>query len=451
MKLLFVSVILFVSVVSTEVLNAYIGECYLTSNTSVDSSLRHDDGNTLNLVCVNSFRQTDLFGDSPTSRCSKSSGFVKSQIIQINFENCSLTNIGYGIFEVYKNLTNLNATYLGLEHLQKQFFNEAKNLTNLDVSHNKLIELPSFLFLNAGKLRVADFSFNQIHRMDSFTFTGELKLEKLNLAQNNIATLDKMLFDYLLNLKHLNLSNNSIHDLNEHTFDNLTHLEVLDLSFNPIEKLSTETFTSLVKLKYLNLSHTQLSTIKSKTFCRLENLEILDLSHNHLKILDVRMLDSGIFLPRFDHLKGLLIEGNQLTELDGFTSEQFPALKIHGIPDNKFDCCYLAKLFRSIGWKQLELPFDENSNHPNLTDATGARCIFGGEFLYFEDTTNFSWAEALSVVCFLFVLLLFVMVGAIMKTNNRYQSATSLDHNMTVHCDSISNFDYPNVYDVPKF
>lgn len=450
MNLLFVSLMFVLSVDSTEVFNAYIGECYLT-NGDVNSTQRPNDGNSLNFVCVDSFHQTNLFDDSLNSRCSKGSTFPRSQIVQINFENCSLTNIAYRIFEVYKSVTTFNASHLGLEILQKQLFNEAKNLTYLDVSHNDIAELSQFLFVNAAKLREVDFSFNRINRIDSFTFTGDLKLEKLNFAQNNIAKLDKLLFDYLLNLIHLNLSTNIISTLDEHTFDNLTHLEVLDLSFNPIHELNTAAFASMVKLKYLNLSHAQLSTIKSQTFCRLENLEVLDLSYNNLKILDVRMLDSGIFLPRFDHLKLLLIGGNQLTELDGFTSEQFPALKIHGIPDNKFDCCYLAKLFRSIGWKQLELPFDENSNHPNLTDASGARCLFGGEFSYFEDTKNFSWAEALSVVCFLFVLLLFVMVAAILKTNMSYHMPDSTDHNITMHCDSISNFENPNVYDVPKF
>lgn len=405
---------------------------------------------------MKSYRQTDLFSESSTSECSQltlthsSAEFQKDKIMEIKFEDCSMSNIGYRIFEVYKTVTVLNATHLGLESLQKQFFIEAKNLTILDVSHNHIVDLSSFLFVNAVQLKTADFSFNHINRVDSLVFAGDSNLEQLNFAYNNITSVHKQLFDYLLNLQHLNLSHNFITNLEEYTFINLTNLKVLDLSYNPLEELSVKTFASLTKLQRLNLSHTRLTEIKPKMLCRLEALQILDLSHNHLIVLDVRAFDGGIFLPRFDHLQSLFIGGNQLTELNGFSSERFPVMKITGIPDNKFDCCYMAKLFRSIGWKQLELPFDENSHHPNVTDSVGQKCNFGGTFLNEADNPNYTWSEILTVICILLSALLFVMVGALMKSTRNFR-APGITENITVPCDSISNFDNSNMYDVPKF
>ncbi|XP_055299647.1 toll-like receptor 3 [Sitodiplosis mosellana] len=448
MKFLVFSVFFIICVNSSEILNGYIGDCSLKS--SFDAN--HD---TLTFICVKSFRQTDLFSESATSTCSEytltpsNTEFYKNQIVQISFEDCSMSNLGYRIFEVYKNVTVLNASHLGLESLQKLLFQEAKHLNHLDVSHNNIAELSSFLFVNAEHLKEADFSFNHINRIDLLAFAGDSKLEQLSFAHNNITTLQKQLFDYLLNLRHLNLSHNSITNLEEHTFDNLTNLKVLDLSFNPLEQLSIKTFASLTKLQRLNLSHTQLTEIKAKTLCRLEELQTLDLSHNNLIVLDVRAFDGGIFLPKFDYLKTLFIGGNQLNELNGFTSERFPVMKIVGIPDNKFDCCYLIKLFRSIGWKQLELPFDDNSKHPNLTDSMGVKCNFGDEFLYEAESPHYTWAEILTVICILLLALLFVMVGAIMKTTRKFRSSRT-NENMNVPCDSISNFDNSNMYDVPK-
>lgn len=431
-------------------LNGYIGECSLEKS----SNASHHD--TLTFICVKSFRQTDLFSDSATSQCTdytlvpSSTEYRKDLIVKINFEDCSMPNIGYRIFEVYKNVTTLNANHLALESLQKHLFIEAKKLISINVSHNHIVELSSFLFVNAVHLTTADFSFNHINRIDALAFAGESNLELLNFAHNNITTLHKQLFDYLLNLRILNLSHNFIEHLEESTFVNLTNLKFLDLSNNPLKELGIKTFASLTKLQHLNLSHTQLSEVKAKTLCRLVGLETLDLSNNNLVVLDVRAFDSGIFLPRFDYLQSLFIAENQLVELNGFSSDRFPVLKISGIPFNKFDCCYLMKLFRSINWKQLELPFDENSHHPNLTDSTGAKCNFGGEFIYDAEKPSYTWAEILTVICVLLLALLFVMVGALMKSTKNFRAAGT-NGNITVQCDSISNFDNSNMYDVPKF
>lgn len=436
-----------IAIDATDSTNAYIGECYLTN--SADSA-QPDDGEKLTFICVKDFIQTNFFDASPTSRCSKTSDFQKDHIEEINFEHCSMSNIRNPIFEVFKSVHTLNATNLGIEMLQKELFREAKNLTILTVSHNKIVELPSFLFFNAAELAHVDLSFNKINFIDSSAFAGDSTMQTLNLAYNNITSLAGEFFEYLLNLKHLNLSHNVITTLQERTFDQMHQLETLDLSFNLIEVLNTQIFVSLTKLKHLNLSHANLCEIKAKTFSRLEVLQTLDLSHNKLKVLDVRALDAGIFLPKFDHLERLYIGVNQLNELNGFSSDRFPIIKFIGIADNKFECCYLMKLFRTIGWRQLDLPFDNNSNHPNISDSTGVKCDFTNSFQYVSDVSEFSWTEVLSVISALFIMLLFVMVISIMK-HNQHVHVNSAPENIAVQCDNTSNWSNPNIYDVPKF
>lgn len=429
-KFAFVHILFTVSLV-----NGYIGECLLEK----------DDH--LKLICVGEYRQTSFFDRSEVSECSTGQEFRKDQIAEISFENCSISSIGTPIFEVYKSLTILNASHSGLEMLQKELFREAKNLTKLNVSHNKIMELSSFLFVNAGNLSEADFSFNSIARVDSFAFAGESKMEKLNFAQNKITVLEKQLFDYLPKLEHLNLSHNAITTLGQHTFDNLTHLLTLDLSFNNIDRLDASIFSSLEQLEILNLSNAQLSEIDSKTFSHQTKLTILDLQHNNLKMLDIQVFIDGIFLPRIDSLKQLLIGENQLQELNGFSSTQFPSVKISGIHRNKFECCDMKKLFRAFDWKQLELPFDENSHHPNVTDTKGLKCEFSNDSIPDVDQTSFSWSEMLVVICVVLVIVLSVIVISIIK---RLQNFGEFREHMEI-MERGSKTNESNLYESPKY
>lgn len=442
LKFSFVHILFIISVNAIEpiVSNGYIGECLLTNE-------HH-----LTFICVSDFRQTNFFDTSTVSECSEMyHEFRKEQIVEINFENCTMSNIGKPIFEVYKSISSLNASHLELLALQKELFREAKNLTKLNASHNKIVELSSFLFVNAGNLSEADFSFNAIQRVDPFAFAGDLKLEYLNLSQNNIATLQKQLFDYLPKLKHLDVSHNALTVLGENIFGNLTDLRTLHLSFNSIEQLNINTFASLIKLRTLNLSNAKLSAISPKTFSQLSELQALDLSHNSLKVLDIRIFDEGIFLSRFDSLKLLSIGGNQLQELNGFSSAQCPDVKIAGLDENRFECCDFKHIFKSFNRKQLLLAFDENSNHPNVSDSLGLKCEFGNDSATDAESREFNWTDMLAVICLILVTLLFVIVISILTQIKHFKEFRTNAENIAIECRIRSNESTRNIYDLPKF
>lgn len=293
----------------------------------------------------------------------------------------------------------MNATYLGLETLQKEF-DEAKQLTKLNLSHNNIVEVPKFSFVNSKMLIEADFSNNQISRVDPLAFATDSKLETLILSHNKIVSINKQLFDFLPKLKMLNLSYNAINELG------------------------------------------------ASTFCRLQQLVVLDLSHNNLKILDAHAFDGGIFLPKFDQFKLLSIGGNHLSELNGFTNDRFPDVKIFGIHENHFDCCYLKNLFRSIHQHQLDLTFDENGKNPNITDSIGKKCHFDDDFVYEKETSQIDW---LAIVIMVGIIVLgAIFYSIIMKFRySETQMQIEAAENAPIKCNRQSSLDYFS--DVPKY
>lgn len=451
MKLLILHVLFVVSVNSNEppVRNNHIGNCSFGEVSNADAQYTQD-GDRITFECVPSFQSNDYFNSSTSITCPNFGGETvsKHQIVQMDFDNCSMSTIGFTIFEVYTEISILNVSYLGIETLQPELFQSADKLTKLNVSHNNISEVKKFLFAKTKKLVELDFSFNTINRIDSHTFAGDSKVKRLNLSNNSIKYLSEELFDHLLRLEHLDLSNNAIDDLEENTFNSLTNLQSLDLSYNPIQELNKKTFDSLTKLRHLYLSHMNLETIEPKTFCRQEQLEVLDLSYNRLKVLDIRAFDGAIFLPRIDNLKHLLIGNNQLNELNGFSSSRFPNVKITGIDQNEFDCCYLEELLRSIDRKQLDLSFDENTNHPNLSDSMGVKCEFGSNFIYDDrEEPDSNWTGTLIIICMLLLTAIFVLTILIVRGKQTHERTETTKNQCARHFnDSVGN-----VYDVPKF
>lgn len=373
----------------------------------------------------------------------------EDQIVQINFENCLMTNISSGIFEVFNRINILNASFMGLETLHDEF-QEAKHLIKLNVSHNNIIELPPLLFTKAKSLAEVDFSFNKISHIDSSAFGDAANIEALTFAHNNIKLLPNGIFDHLSNLWQLNLSHNAITNLDARTFKMLKNLTSLDLSHNAITELSTNLLVSLNKLQYLNLAHLMLTTIKPMTFRRQTHLLTLDLSQNRLKELDIGIFDSGIFLSKFDNLQHLLIGGNRLKELNGFSSTQLPSVLIDGLDQNKFDCCYFNELFRLFDWKQLNLPFDFSTHHPNVSDSTGFKCSFGNsETSKGDSIMACNLTEWLMYICALLLALLIFMI--ILFVKNCFKRTEATDHfNTVIHgspaqrpisCSSLTVFD----------
>lgn len=300
------------------------------------------------------------------------------------FDNFALSGV--------KQLNSLNLSFNYIEKINGDYFDSAMKLTYLNLSNNAIDEIAPNTFLVLENLNSLDLSFNNIKKLNKSAFDGLVRLQSLtlqrlsnetteiestafmglntllslNLSQNRIASVEMgtfkglshlksialspikidriMKFSFEFKLRELDISNDlsSFALLNcttviidKDAFNNLTSLESLNLANNPLQSLSVGLFANLEQLQFLNLSNIKLSDIKLGTFSHTIKLKTLDLSRNLLK-----KFDFGLFLPR-NNLNRLYLDGNNLIELEGFSSRILPDLLVVGLTGNDFNCTYL--------------------------------------------------------------------------------------------------------------
>lgn len=130
------------------------------------------------------------------------------------------------------------------------------------------------------------------------------------------------------------------------------------------------------------MAHTNLTKIELGTFSYTRGLIDLDLSENQLT-----QLDFGLFLPAFRYLETLYLDGNQLTDMEGFTNELFPRLNSLGIANNNFNCSYLKHFMRSVDWEQIRLPVDRMPLNIHKTNIRGVECDTDEDIEKLKETT----------------------------------------------------------------
>lgn len=264
-------------------------------------------------------------------------------------------------------LTMLDLSGNKIEVLDENAFKGLVNLTHMNLANNNIRELHPFAFVGLVKLFHLDISHNSISILEDRTFANLSKLNRLQLSYNQIFNIEKYAFATAHSLLRLDLSHNNITD--EQIFDNLYNLLHLDLSHNPINELGIGTFAKLLKLEHLDLGHTNLTNIELGTFSYSRGMVTLDLSENSLKSLDF-----GLFLPAFRYLESLYLDGNRLSDMEGFTNSLFPRLNALGITNNNFNCSYLKHFMRSVDWEQIRLPLDRMPLNIHKTNIRGVAC-----------------------------------------------------------------------------
>lgn len=337
--------------------------------------------------------EAKYFGENMDIKCgNRTKRYKKSNIIAINFENCSMPRILFDMFERYP-LGILNISHTNLEQFEPEMFERAANLHTLIASHNHIRSIPYILFWRAEHLEYVDFSHNEIERVPLPALDGARSVVDLNLAKNQITEIDPLLFDSCKNLVSLNLSRNKIREIragtfagayklkgldlsfnsistiSSYAFENLTALEVLHLSANDLQTLPVDIFVGLPALKHLDLAFTRLITIELGTFSFNQKLKSLDLSCNLLKHFDF-----GLFMPERTELTELLLDANALTELDGFSQNVLPNLKTLGITNNLFKCGYLEYFFEELYWSAVTIRVEMTQIETNTSNINGIAC-----------------------------------------------------------------------------
>lgn len=238
-----------------------------------------------------------------------------------------------------------------LTTIQPEVFRNLRRIKEVNLSNNQLILIHPDTFAEAASLENLMLSYNQLQ---SFKLTDKNIVHQLHLDNNNLTTLlinatrfvrasynriSQLLLYQSLHIESMDLRANNLTSISNLT--NIAYLLHLDVSENPIGPLNITTFNQLKRLRGLSLRGTGIRELKFGMFSKQKYLEELDLSFNNLTSLNLDM-----FVPYLTNLKKFLVDGNELTELQGNRtfSETFPMLQKLGISRNRFNCSYLHHL-----------------------------------------------------------------------------------------------------------
>ncbi|XP_055298619.1 toll-like receptor 3 [Sitodiplosis mosellana] len=279
-------------------------------------------------------------------------------------------------------LDELHLDFNQLEMIDVDLFAHNTLLARLSLNNNRLIRLECDSIKELKYLNKIDLSVNKLEEFNTTCISGidldliihDNQLQKLTLR--NVASLHAShnqirhvyIENGISNLKSLKLASNNLTNITG-IFEHLNSLETLDLSYNYVGKLNISTFAKLTNLEHLNLGHTNLSNINFGTFFHQKELKSLDISYNNLN-----KMNFDVFLPYLKNLEQLVLDGNNLTEMEGLTNSMFPQLSVLSISNNNFNCTYLAKLLRTLKWDELGLSIDPELVHTNETHINGIAC-----------------------------------------------------------------------------
>lgn len=293
-----------------------------------------------------------------------------------------LKNLDKSTFAMMTMLDELHLDFNQLEVIDVDLFAHNTLLARLSLNNNRIIRLECDSIKELKYLNKIDLSMNKLQEFNTTCISGidldliihNNQLEKLSLR--NVASVhasnNKIKHVYIengiSNLKSLKLASNNLTNITG-IFEHLNSLETLDLSYNYVGKLNISTFAKLTNLEHLNLGHTNLSNINFGTFFHQKELKSLDISYNNLN-----KMNFDVFLPYLKSLESLVLDGNNLTEMEGLTNSMFPQLSVLSISNNNFNCTYLAKLLRTLKWDELGLSIDPELVHTNETHINGIAC-----------------------------------------------------------------------------
>lgn len=70
----------------------------------------------------------------------------------------------------------------------------------------------------------------------------------------------------------------------------------------------------------------------------------------------------------------MYLDGNQLSDMEGFSNSLFPRLNALGITNNRFNCTYLKQFMRMVDWDTIRLPVDRMPLNIHQTNIRGVAC-----------------------------------------------------------------------------
>ena len=186
--------------------------------------------------------------------------FLHSVICQ-KFDNTSKT-FHFGVLAWSVTFTD---NYFEITDLA-QSLESLYNLINLDLENTSISELPDYMFKVNKYLLKLNIRYNKINSLSYKSFFNLSLLALLHLSGNYLVKLDAYAFHYLVSLPTLMLSCMFLKDIENNAFLHLVNLVHLDLHGNMIAKLPKSFMKQLPLLKILNLRTNPLTEVYFEMF-----------------------------------------------------------------------------------------------------------------------------------------------------------------------------------------
>lgn len=253
--------------------------------------------------------------------------------------------------------------------------NDFVKVTTLTVQNGKEFTVPNTpkVFGKMPNLKKVILINNKITNIEGEPFKSNTKLEQLDLSQNaDLKSFDFKIFSpdvkkitvklpktittLNINCKNsdcrFNVEGNGVLekikklDASKNRFENASDimsklgstLDTLDLSHCKMDLLNSRLLEKFTNLSYLNLGGSQINEIEGRPFEYQTALVELDLSR-----MNLTEVDDTIFDKKFQSLKKLNLEHNNLTDVEIIKTDYFGQLKDLAIYDNEFTCVYLQE------------------------------------------------------------------------------------------------------------
>lgn len=281
-----------------------------------------------------------------------------NQITRLDLSNNRIDVVDNATFAALISLETLYLSSNFIRVIAADVFTQNMKLTTLQLSYNNL---SSFACDNLNNVWQLDLGYNNIMSIDGhFSSIGEISLNVENNKLTNI-TLNSnytslqafsnelqwiIVESDLFELQTLNVSHNRVENIPEILSRFGDALKFLDLTNNFVGKLTVNMFKKCNNLVELRLRNTSLTNIQYGTFHHQQKLRLLDISFNNLK-----KINFNTFRQDLHSLVYFYLDGNNLTQMDGFAPLYFPNLNRIGITANNFTCNYLSEYMWQ--WRHL--------------------------------------------------------------------------------------------------
>ncbi|XP_055302584.1 toll-like receptor 8 [Sitodiplosis mosellana] len=251
-----------------------------------------------------------------------------------------------------------------------------------NVAGNQLKNTPDLIQYIRGQDSRLYLNGNHVGKLDAITFenvdVGELYLKNTNLSIDDLKP-----FEPLERLRKLDISFNNLENVNfsvpSTAFKDLVHFSAahcnitnaselikllglpiasLDLSVNDLKTLNATIFKDFINLQTLNLSRTNLVEIDFGIFRHSNYLQEADFSYNTIQRVSVSSPAT--------YLGILYLDNNQLTDVEPFTTLNFPKLWKMSVSKNQIPCTALAEL--TLTWPDLK--FVDNPSEQRHSDCS---------------------------------------------------------------------------------